>query len=996
VKKSLYKKSLVIGIIVLFAVASVIPSMGSTIVERHASQDNFMNFNPRYNILFVGGIGPNNYTSIQDAIDNASCGDTVFVYDDSSPYNENVVVDKTIDLIGEDRNSTVIDGNWNGDIINISANGVNISSFTIQNSGDIPLANAGIWFDGVNNCTVKKTMFYQCYIGIATYYVNNNIISDCFFDNCFIGVYSLGVAASFYDDFSTDTGMWTYYGSATMTGGYLELTPNEDGQCGQIWFEETIIKNFIVEFDYQIGGLGGGGADGLVCMFYKQTGYTPEGGGSLGFVDITGNVPGYGIELDHWYNSGDPSYEHIALIKDSVSNHLAWMNDDRVDDDIWHHVKTIVDTNDIYVFVDDMENPLFIWNGVIDRSFGGFGFTAATGGANAYHRIDDVQMSYGCQISNGSQFNDNTIVNSVTGFYMESSGGNLITNNKIVNNYAGISLFDSNSNSFYNNNISQNRYGMGLSHSINNTIVNNIVKHNLDDGIYLLNYSHNNIITNNSIALNNDNGIYFQTSNNNTINENSITSNDDNGIELYYSSNNCIKDNTISLNYWKGIAIIQSINNTLINNTVSMNKFDGLYLEDSNINNIIGNTVTANNENGMNLEDTIYNIIKGNTISKNKEGIYIDDSVRNIITGNNITSNKNDGIELSQSSSHTITSNNITENNNNGIYLYDCNSNHIIDNNISSNKNDGIKLYQSCNNIITNNNLTVNNNNGIYIGDSSSNTVSNNTISSNDWYGIYLKDSTDNKMRSNNITNNYEGILLWNSSYNNIITSNSITLNSYNGIYFHTSYSNTIDNNNIKKNGGGIELHYSSGNRIGGNTIISNYWDGIYLRNSYGNTITDNNIMNNDDGIYLYGSSSNSIVSNNIINNGYWYSGGGIYLDYSSINNIIYHNNFINEESNAVDNGNNTWDDGEYGNYWGDYEERYPNALKIQHKGIWSIHYEIPGGTNKDTCPLLKEWPKSKSKDYIEKHNNQHKSITLKSRLQYPNLTQIFKQSMQI
>ena len=40
------------------------------------------------NTLYVGGLGPGNYTTIQAAIDDASDGDTVFVYDDSSPYYE--------------------------------------------------------------------------------------------------------------------------------------------------------------------------------------------------------------------------------------------------------------------------------------------------------------------------------------------------------------------------------------------------------------------------------------------------------------------------------------------------------------------------------------------------------------------------------------------------------------------------------------------------------------------------------------------------------------------------------------------------------------------------------------------------------------------------------------------------------------------------------------------------------------------------------------------
>ncbi|KAA0009241.1 MAG: hypothetical protein FE036_00850, partial [Thermoplasmata archaeon] len=44
------------------------------------------------NILYVGGSGPNNYTKIQDAIDNASNGDTIKVY--NGIYKENVVINK--------------------------------------------------------------------------------------------------------------------------------------------------------------------------------------------------------------------------------------------------------------------------------------------------------------------------------------------------------------------------------------------------------------------------------------------------------------------------------------------------------------------------------------------------------------------------------------------------------------------------------------------------------------------------------------------------------------------------------------------------------------------------------------------------------------------------------------------------------------------------------------------------------------------------------------
>ena len=86
------------------------------------------------NTLYVGGSGPNNYTRIQDAINDAGYGDTVFVY--NGIYFENLIIDKSVNLIGEDKDSTVIDGKKSGDVLYIFEDSVNFTGFTVQNSGD--------------------------------------------------------------------------------------------------------------------------------------------------------------------------------------------------------------------------------------------------------------------------------------------------------------------------------------------------------------------------------------------------------------------------------------------------------------------------------------------------------------------------------------------------------------------------------------------------------------------------------------------------------------------------------------------------------------------------------------------------------------------------------------------------------------------------------------------------------------------------------------------
>ncbi len=120
-KRRTYKKTRLIAICILFSLV-IVPSF------------------PRYNcsstktIIYVDDDGGSDYTTIQEGIDAAKSGDTIFVY--NGTYYENIVIEKTITLIGEDKKTTFIDG-YSDEfnlIIRISANNVKISGFTIQNS----------------------------------------------------------------------------------------------------------------------------------------------------------------------------------------------------------------------------------------------------------------------------------------------------------------------------------------------------------------------------------------------------------------------------------------------------------------------------------------------------------------------------------------------------------------------------------------------------------------------------------------------------------------------------------------------------------------------------------------------------------------------------------------------------------------------------------------------------------------------------------------------
>jgi len=190
---------------------------------------------------------------------------------------------------------------------------------------------------------------------------------------------------------------------------------------------------------------------------------------------------------------------------------------------------------------------------------------------------------------------------------------------------------------------------------------------------------------------------------------------------------------------------------------------------------------------------------------------------------------------------------------------------------------------------------------------------------------------------------------------NNTLSDNTALNNDY-GIYLdeYSSYNTLSGNNASSNNDVGIHLDRSFYNNLSGNTASSNDY-GIYLDeySSY-NTLSGNNASYNYYGIHLdQWSQYNNLSGNNALVN--WY---GIFL-YGSSNNIIFHNNFIDNLNfiQAWSSDVNIWDDGypSGGNYWSDYEDIYPLAEELDGSGIWDTPYEIVE-VGQDNYPLMKPY----------------------------------------
>jgi parallel beta-helix repeat protein len=87
---------------------------------------------PTNTFLFVGGSGPGNYTTIHEALEHSHDGDTIFVYQGS--YYEDLTINKSISLIGESKETTIINPLTNNQsiIIVVASSHITISRLTIQ------------------------------------------------------------------------------------------------------------------------------------------------------------------------------------------------------------------------------------------------------------------------------------------------------------------------------------------------------------------------------------------------------------------------------------------------------------------------------------------------------------------------------------------------------------------------------------------------------------------------------------------------------------------------------------------------------------------------------------------------------------------------------------------------------------------------------------------------------------------------------------------------
>lgn len=120
-------------------------------------------------ILYVGGEGEGNYTKIQDAINDAKDGYVIYVY--PGYYNESLHINKSLTIIGANKQDTIIDGCGAYSAVYFLADKINFSGFTIKNS------SVAIYLQSNGN-NIYENIIENCDKALLMENADNNTIRD--------------------------------------------------------------------------------------------------------------------------------------------------------------------------------------------------------------------------------------------------------------------------------------------------------------------------------------------------------------------------------------------------------------------------------------------------------------------------------------------------------------------------------------------------------------------------------------------------------------------------------------------------------------------------------------------------------------------------------------------------------------------------------------------------------------------------------------------------
>ncbi len=572
---------------------------------------------------YVGGAGPGNYSTIQAAIDDADPGDTVFVH--KGTYSENLVVNTSLSLIGEDRDKTMVDGRGKGDVVYIVTNHVNVTGFTIVNS-DPGNGSAGVNVYFTRNCSVVDNNISGNNFGIVLWesgdnVINNNTLSGNFRDGVLVGLSYNNTITGNNVSHNGGNGIFIASSMHNVLAHNTAMKNEWEGLSIQDSESNTIINNSVSgnrEYGIDI--------ESSKAIFLASNTLTEDG------------IRIYGQFLEHWNTHGiDPS--------NTVNG-----------------------------------KPVYYWKnisgGAVPTNAGQVILANCTDVRVEGQNMSIGDMGIALGMSSQNTITGNNVSGHDEGIFLYESDRNTINNNVLSQNSNGLKVRNSYRNGIGGNTLSGNGWGVYVINGFRNSVSYNVVMDNEYVGIGL-SYSYSDIVHNNSISYSSD-GIYLSNSEGIMIADNTLV---ENGIVLKgdlvdeWNSHTIATSNNVNsrpVHYWKDVSggtipsgagqvILANTTSTVVDAQNISKASEGIQVGFSH-NITISNNTLSGNQDGIALHYSDNTKIVGDRMTGNLVGVGLWFSRNNTIAGNMVSRSEWDGIVLAMSDGNIIRDNEISKN----------------------------------------------------------------------------------------------------------------------------------------------------------------------------------------------------------------------------------------------------------------------------------------------------------------------------------------------
>jgi len=494
------------------------------------------------------------YTSIQDAIDNATAGDTVRVH--AGTYHELVLVNKTINLVGNGSINTTIDGGLAGSVVNVTAPWCNITGIKINNSG-LALDRAGIVVHA-GNVTIEECNATDNYFGIWTIRAFNTTVIN---SECYHNTDGIQLFLSHNSTIRNVTANGNHENgihSLMSDGVTIENSSADDCELYGIYVDDCF-DNILLNNSVRMCGYGLFGGRSYNCWDSQAIGTDNLVNGKPVYYwenRNSGTIPLDAGQVMIVY-SQNVQIEDLALSNCTIGVKL--VQSDHC------NLTNIVSDSGIYGI------EIVGWDNVISNSVISNANKSGIYINGANNGILDTQV-FGCENSGIKLvWCSKTIIKNCT---MDSNGKDDWSFGLILSSSSWSQIDDCV--------FSGSLYGATLRESYWNVFTGCTATKNNITGIHLSSSSNANVFRDCNLVLNENNGmmlgdLYYNRSNDNIIENCNFSNNVNSGLAIRECSGNIIRNCTSYSNKY-GISIAEKGANTIKNCTLKKNTFHGVNL----------------------------------------------------------------------------------------------------------------------------------------------------------------------------------------------------------------------------------------------------------------------------------------------------------------------------------------------------------------------------------------------------------------------------------